>query len=648
MRPMFKFLFLALLFVVVGCNTAQQANAVSFSKPNGTYYITSRVDGEVNVGDNSTLVFSGKGYLNNAKVKGRNIKVVANGSNRIFLNCDFADATFVSSELKATNFGMKSDMSDRSYNYTLKGIRYKTRHRYGTDNTQGFRSMAQFLTNSKNVKVNFNGNFYSGTKTTYVKINGATGLELCGPGTIVMGIALVDCSNCSIHDLNFVGQHTVHDFPPVHGGSTWPTINGVTYSRENTYNVVADGDSVCGLGADAIQILPTKTDAILNRNFNIQRIHFEMRRNGLAAGTRSDKLIVRDVNMSDCTFDHIYFQPVGLHITGGKVNNVRGQYCLQGVDMSAGTNNVTVTNSTFNDCAMGPKQESTAALKAMSHHNVIDGCTFGINEKYFIVGAAQYILNVAEGPDGDTFTVRNTTFNINKNRVLSSVMTRAYRTVLENVTINVNVKLDKNSTSKYSMNQMFAVYGATAFEPKLELNNVTVNLARGTTLSVLATPGLKIPFHLTAKGLTVNGDANMDTYFDNMAMVDCQNCALNMSSSTVASRVTNLKVNRTSVAKTHNFVLNNAANAKVSVTNSNVIANTMVNCKEMPADLTLSGNNVTITGTQAITGVQAGSVNANKFKVSGNTFKSSGKAIKVMDSAVLKKLPSVSRTNTVK
>lgn len=647
MKSCSKYLYLILLLVLLGCNTAQQASAVSFSKPNSTYNITSRIEGQVNVGDNSTLVFSGKGMLSNAKVTGRNIKVVAKGSNRIFINCDFSGANFVSSQLLATNFGLKSDMAVRDYSYTLKGIRYNTRERYGYDNTPAFRLMAQFLRNSKNIKINFNGDFFSDSKVPYIKINDATGLELYGPGSLVMGIALVDCSNCSIHDLNFVGYHTVHDFPPVYA-SKFPTVNGVEYSKDNAYNVVADGTYVCGLGGDAIQLLPTKTDASLNRGFNIQRIHFEMRRNGLAAGTRSDKLIVRDVNMSNCTFDHIYFQPVGLHITGGKISNVRGKYCLQGVDMSAGTNNVTVTNSTFNDCAMGPKQESTVALMPMSHHNVIDGCTFGINEKYFIIDAAQYILNVAEGPSGDTFTVRNTTFNVNKNRVLSSVMTRAYRTVLDNVTINVNVNLHKNNTGTYSMNQMFAVYGASSFEPQLQLNNVTVNLSKGTSVNLLATPGLKIPFHLSARGLTVNGAGSVGTYFSNMALVDCQNCALNVASTAVASGVTNFKADRISAASTQNFVVNSVANAKVNIANSSVIAGTMVNCKVMPADLSLSGNNVTITGSQAISGVQANSLNANKFKVSGNTFKSGGKAIKVMDSAALKKLPSVTRNNTVK
>lgn len=643
------YLYVMTLFVVVSCNTTQQASAVSFGTPGKTYNVTTRVTGNVAVGDNATLVFSGKGMLANATVTGRNIKVIARGTNTIFDNCNFAGATFAQSNLVATNFGLKSDMRARNYNYTFKGIKINTRQREGSDNTQALTMLAQFVSGSRNVRLNINGSFYSGPKVTSVKINEASGLEIYGPGTLVMGIALVDCNNCSIHDLNFVGQHTVHDFPPVYANAN-PNkeINGVTYTKHNAYNIVADGYASCGLAGDAIQILPTKPNATLNRNFSINRVHFEMRSNGLAAGVRSSSLIVRDVNMGNCTFDHIYFQPVGLHISGGNISNVRGQYCLQGVDLSAGTNNVTVTRSTFNDCSTGPKQESTVALRNMSHHNVIDGCTFGINEKYFVVDASQYILNVAEGLNGDTFTVRNTTFNIKKNRVLSSLMTRAYRTRLENVTLNIDVKLHRRSTSKRGVNQLFAVYGASSFEPRLDLYNVTVNFATGTTVNTIATPYLKIPFHLTARQFTVNGGGTIGTYFENMATVDCQDCALNIASTNVASLVTNFKATRVSAARTQNFVLNNVASARVSIANCRATAATMVNCKEMPADLSVSGNTVTITGDQAITGVKAASLNASRFRVSNNTFSSSGRTIKIMDAASLKRLPSVARSNTVK
>ncbi len=632
------------MLALCSCFTKTSAQ---YSEANRTYNITSQVTGKLVIGDNSTLVFSGKGMLVNATVTGKNIKVIPGGTGTIFSNCNFKNATFASSTLSATNFGMKSDLKSKSYTYTLKGVRFKTKERYGTDNTDGFVMLGQFLTGSNNIKLNINGSFFTPASTKYISINDATGIEIYGPGTIIVGLAFYDCRDCYFHDLNFVGLHTVHDFPPV-WAYKFKDVNGVTYTKDNAYNVVEDGADVCGLAWEAIQIIPTKSDTTRNRNFKASGLHFEMRRNGISAGARSDKLIVRDIDIDDITFDHIYWQPIGLHVTGGRVNNVRGNYCLQGVDLSTCTNNVTVTNSTFNDCSTGPKQESTSAFFAMSHNNVIDSCTFGINEKYFMVDASQYLLNVAEGLKGDTFTVRNSTFNVKKNRKLSSVMTRAYRCLLENVTFNIDVTMDSHSSSKYSVSQLFSVYGETSFEPRLELNNVTVNFASGTTVYLLVTPGLKVPFHLTARNFTVNGSGSLDTYFENMALVDCQNSKLNMTSSKVASRVTSFKAKNVKFGKTTNFILNNVENSTVEVTGSSVTAATMVNCQQMPASLTLSNNTVTITGSQAITGLKASSLNANKFKVTGNSFKSSGQSFKLMDDASLKKLPSVTRNNTVR
>ncbi len=618
-----------------------------YNSPNKTYNITTRVTGNITVGDNSTLVFSGNGRLVNATVTGKNIKVVPGGTGTIFSNCNFKNATFASSKLSATNFGMKSDLKSKSYNYKLKGVRFKTKQRQGTDNTAGFTMLGQFLTGSKDIKIHINGSFYTPASTKYISIKDASGLEIYGPGTIIVGLAFYDCRDCNFHDLKFVGLHTVHDFPPVWSYKQGE-VNGVTYTIENAYNCAKDGADACGLAWEAIQILPTKSDTTLNRNFKMSRLHFEMRRNGLAAGARSDKFVVRNVDVDDVTFDHIFWQPIGLHISGGKVNNVRGKYCLQGVDLSTGTNNVTVTNSTFDDCATGPKQETTAALRAMSYNNVIDGCTFGINEKYFIVDASQYVLNVAEGRDGDTFTVRNSTFNVNKNRKLSSVMTRAYRCVLDNVTFNIDVAMDSHNTSKYGVSQLFSVYGETSFEPRLELNNVTVNFSSGTKVYLLATPGLKVPFHFTARNLTVNGSGSLDTYFENMALVDCQNSSLNMTSSNVASHVTSFKAKGVNVARTTNFVVNNLEGATVDVTGSTITAGTMVKCQQMPASLNVSGNTVTITGTQAITGIKTESLNSKKFNLSGNTFTGTTRSISIMDATALKKLPSVSRNNTVR
>ena len=645
---MFRYIVSILVAVTMGCACAV---AASFSQPNATYNVTSVVTGFIHVGDNSTLVFSGKGMFKDATITGHNLKVVTSLSTTIFKNCDFSVATFANSSLKASNFGLVNDMTTQRYNYTFKGKRFNTQLRKGTDNSTALQMLAQFLSGSNGVKIVINGNYFSSKQVQTIKIGSASNMELCGTGTLgslVMGLVLNNCKDCSIHDLKFVGFHSVHDFPPVYA-SKFPTVNGVTYSAETAYNYGKYGGYSCGIAADAIQLIPKVADSSLNRNFNIYNCHFEMRSSGLVAGVRSKSLIVRNVNMHDCTFDHIYFQPVGLHCSGAKINNVTGRYSLQGLDMSAGTNNATATNCIFNDCACGPKQESITDLMSMSHHNVIDGCTFGINEKYMLLDAAQYILNVAEGLSGDTFTVRNSTFNVSKNRVLSSVMTRAYRTVLENVTFNIDVDLDSRNTAQYSMNQFFAVYGKSSFEPQLELSNVTVNLSNSTTLNTLVTPAIDIPFHLTASNLTVNGSNTLNTYFDRMATVSAQYCNLATNVKNVATRVNNFTVDHvTAPSVEQSFVLNNVADAKLTINNSDIKTKILVNCKQQPAQLSVSGNRVSVSHTEAITDLDATRVSSSKIKISGNTFTGTQRGVRIMNNNSMSRLPSVARQNTVR
>lgn len=647
MKPVLHLFLIVFFTFLFGCSSLP-VTADTYNKSNTTYNITKTVTGKIVVGDNSTLIFQGKGLFKDVTVYGKGITVVSNGSGVIFQNCNFKNATFKSSTLQATNFGLRGDMKDRALTFKFKGYRYNTRQRYGTDNTAAFQSLAQFLSGSSNVKIVFNGSFYSAT-STYIKINDARNLQLSGPGTMVMGIDLVDCADCVISGLSFVGHHTVHDFPPVYA-SKFLTINGVEYNKNNSYNIVADGAAACGLAAEAIQIMPTKTDSNVNRNFTISNCHFEMRANGLLAGVRSPRYIVRDVKMSNCSADHIYFQPVGLHVSGATIAGVSGKYCLQGLDISAGSNNVTATNCSFDDCAMGPKQESTTTLLRMSHHNVIDRCTFGINEKYMIIDASQYIMNVAEGAVGDTFTVRNSTFNISKNRPVSSIMVRSYRTLLENVTFNVNVSLDSRSASAVSMKNFFSVYGQTSFEPVLELNNVTINLRGATTLNYLVNPVIgNVPMHLKATGLTVNAGSTISNYFVNLASVEARDCKFNAAVKNAVDNVDRLNVTRCYVPSVQqDFVVNKQAGADINIASSSINARSLVNCKATPAVLTLSGNTVSISGTEAIAGVNAQGVNPNKFKISGNTFNSSNRSFKVMNSTALKKLPSLGRSNTVR
>lgn len=628
----FLIYFFAISFF--SCNVVQQANAVTVtnnkSVTNGNtavtvtdessvVNITTPITGNYHVKDNSTLVFSKNGLLKNATITGKNIKVVPDGDRTIFSNCNFANATFASSSLKATNFGLRDDMKSRPYNYTFKGLNIKTNERFGTDNTAALLMLAQFLSNSNDIKISFNGSFYSSPRTMFVNINGAKNLDISGNGTLVMGLRLVDCTSCTVHDMNFVGFHTIHDFPPIYYKAP-VAVNGTNYTTTNSYNCVADGLVACGLGDDAIKIIATKpNDKSINHDFKVERCHFEMRQDGLAVGTRSDKLIVRDVVMDDCTFDHIYFQPVALHVTGAKINNIRGSYCLQGLDISTTSNNVTATNSSFDNCCFGPKQESMEQFRAMSHHNVIDGCTFTITDRYMMLDATQYILNVSEGPWGDTFTVRNSVFNIKKNRPIASVMTRASRTLLDNVTINVDISLDHRNDSKYAMIEMFSVFGEPAFTPQLELNNVKINISQGTSVYNIVAPHSKSKFNIKANQLTVNGAGKIDNYFENVTSVDAQQCSFNIASKSIATAVLNFTAeNCKATAGTVNFINTSIQDAVISVTNSDIKAQSLVNCKVAPHQLTLKNNNLSMPANKVVTGVSASKLNSKSYTNKGN------------------------------
>lgn len=617
--------FLLLLFVFLGCTSVQQANAVTNNKSSLSYNVTSVMTGNVKFKDNATVNFSGNGQLKNATITGKNIKVVANGATQIFNNCNFSNATLVNSSLTGRNFGLKSDMKSRSRSVTYKGLRWNINERYGSDNTQAWQMLAQCLTGSNNVTVTLNGDFYSPIRVPSVTITKARNLQISGIATLIMGLKFVDCANCQLHDLNFVGLHTAHDFPPIY--SSAPTAaNGINYSKANSYNCVADGLAPCGLAGDGIQIVAATADPSMNRDFRVERCHFEMRQNGLFAGNRSDKLIVRNIEMENCTYSHIYYQPVGLHVSGATVNNVRGSYCMQGVDLSTTCNNVTVTNCSFADCASGPKQESTAQFRSMSHHNVFDNCSFIINEKYLLLDASQYIISVAEGPSGDTFTVRNSTFDIKKTRPLTSAMCRAYRTVLENVVINIDIPLDNSYKGKYSMFEMFSVYGATSFVPKLELNNVKVNIASGTTVNALFFPHCNGGFDIAASNLSVSGSGKIESYFENISIAVAQDCNFNIPAKCVASAVSSF----------------NASRCKVQS------ATTFVKCNNATRQLSLTDNEVNVTGNEAITGLDGVHAKASSFKISGNAFKSTNRSMKIMSNAAQKKLSSAIKNNSVR
>ena len=614
-------------------------NANSMRQANRTYTINKTINGgTLAVGDGSTLVFHKGGKIVNATITGRNIKVVPNGSDVAFQNCNFTNATIVNSSLQATNLGLVPNMTSKPYNYTYKGMRINTTINQGTDNTRAWQQLAQFLSNSSGVKMTFNGSFFSGEQVKSITISDARNMELSG-GTMIMGFRLMNCNDVSIHDIKWVGYQGVHDFPPIYTKEPL-TLNGVNYNSNNAFFLKNDRIASMGVADDGIRI-EIDNDNKRSENIIVQRCHFEMRQDGLSVGVRSNKRIVRNVKCLDCTASHIIYQPIGFHASNCQVNNMVGEYCLQGLDIAEYSNNIVATNCRFTRCATGPKQESIPEFKDMSCNNLIDGCYFSINDDYLLLDGSNYILNVSEGAKGDVFTVRNTTFDIKRNRPIGTIRNRTGKVVMENVTVNIDCKLPTNSSEKWSSLDVFSIFGATNHTPQYELKNVIINLATGTKINSLCYPHVKgKELNFNATNLTITGAGTVDTYFNTIKNVELSNCNLALPSFNVAKSVNSLEATRCNIASTK-CLYENSGNGTLKLKNNTIKSEKVVDFKATPKLVEMQGNNIEITGGEAFAGADSkASLNSKNFKVAGNSFtrKSSSAKLVSPNSKILKLL----------
>lgn len=624
------FLHIALMLVVAtSLMSCAAQNPNSLRQANRTYTIAKTIKGgTVQVGDGSTLVFQKGGKIVNATITGRNIKIVPNGTNVAFENCDFANATIVNSQLYATNLGFVPNMTSKPYSYTFKGMRINTRKCQGSDNTAAWKQLSQFLSGSNGVTLAFNGNFYSGEATKFVYLRDANNLEISG-GTMIMGLRLMNCNNVSIHDMKWVGFEGVHDFPPIYTKEEL-VLNNIKYNKNNAFRLKDDKIAAMGIAEDAIRI-EIDSDNKRSGNITVQRCHFEMRQNGLCVGLRSDKRIVRNVKCLDCTASHIIYQPVGFHASDCQVNNMVAEYCLQGVDISACSNNITVTNSRFTRCATGPKQQTTEEFMSMTYNNVIDNCYFGINDDYFLLDGSNFILNVSEGAKGDTFTVRNTTFDIKRNRPIGTIRNRTGKVVMENVTVNIDSKLPTNSTEKWSSLDVFSIYGATSQTPQYDLNNVTINLESGTKVNSLCLPHVKNKdMTFKATNLTVTGKGTIVNYFNGIKDVKIVNSSLALPSTTVAKGVSNIEATGCNIATTKCVFVSDNSNATLKLKNNTIASEKIVDFKTTPKLVEMQGNNIDLKGGEAFAG--NANLNNKNFKVSGNSFTRKSASAKLLPS----------------
>ncbi len=623
-----RILHIALMLVVaasmMSC-AAQNANALR--QPNTTHYISHTLKGgTIAVGDGSTLVFQGGAKIINATITGRNVKIVPDGNNVAFENCNLTNLNVVNSQLCATNLGLVPDMTSKPHSYTYKGKRISTTRNQGTDNTRAWQQLAQLLSNSNGVKMTFNGSFYSGEAVKLVLLRDANNLEMSG-GTMIMGLRLINCNNVSIHDMKWVGYESAHDFPPIYIKDEL-VLNGVKYNKNNAFRLKDDKIVSMGVADDAIRI-EIDSDNKRSENITVQRCHFEMRQDGMIAGNRNNKRIVRNVKCLDCTASHIIYQPVGFHASNCQVNNMVAEYCLQGVDISTCSNNITVTNSRFTRCATGPKQESMAEFISMTNNNVIDGCYFGISDDYLLLDGSNYILNVNEGAKGDVFTVRNTTFNIKRNRPVGTIRNRTGKVVMENVTVNIDCKLPANSTEKWSSLDVFSIFGATNHTPQYELKNVTINLAAGTKIYSLCNPHVKgRELNFNATNLNISGAGMVNTYFNTIKNVKLTNCNLALPSTNVAKSVSYIEATGCNIARTECLFVSDNSNAILKLNNNTIASEKVIDFKTTPKLVEMRGNNIDLNGEEAFAG--NANLNNNNFKVTGNKFNCKSSKAKLM------------------
>lgn len=539
------FAIVLLAAVAAAMMSCSAQNAALTRQSDGSLLVSRNINGgTVTLPDGATIKFKPGCKIQNAKVNGRGIIVKPNGADVAFENCTF-NATFVNSTVMATNLGLVDDMTTKKETLTIKGLKFKTGLRQGTDNSRAWQQLAKFLSGSDGITITFNGAFYNKPGGGFVSVKDANNLTMSG-GTVIMGFRLINCTNVAVSGMSWVGYHEKHDFPPLYSDELKP-FKGTKFTAATAYKVKDDHLADIGIAGDGIWVM-VDDDSKTSHDVVIQNCHFEMRQAGVIMGVRSETKIVRDVRCTDCTMSHIFYQPVGFHASHCSAASIVSDYCGQGVDISTCSNYITVSDSRFTRCATGPKQETAKAQKAMLHHNTIENCYFEITDDYLVLDGSHNVLTVAEGAHGDVFTVRNTTFDVKKCRPFGGVRCRTERLLLDNVTFNYDVPLYDKATSKNSIGEAFSVFGGTVHSPLFELNNVTINLTQGTSMGSLCFPHVSgVDMRFQASGLTVNGPGTVKAYFYNIKNLRLDNCSLTAQAATLftgtKNTVTSLKGN---------------------------------------------------------------------------------------------------------
>lgn len=200
-------------------------DTTDFSQPGMVYHVTTshQLTNSLIIGTGSTIVFHGVGKFVGAAIQGTNIQFIPDGDNVCFgAGCTFDDLAPRSSWLRATNFGAVPDMVvGIPHSWTFKDLTCDIQERSGTNNLSVWTMIGHFIDNSIDIKLEFNGEFYSRNEAYFdyasnndLNISCATNLELFGGATLFY-LHLLDCNHVFVHHMSFVGFHLVHDFPTV-------------------------------------------------------------------------------------------------------------------------------------------------------------------------------------------------------------------------------------------------------------------------------------------------------------------------------------------------------------------------------------------------------------------------------------------------
>lgn len=393
--------------------------------------------------DGSTIEVANGGKVTGV-VTGHNLRVVVANTDAVFAGVtSFANATFVDSEVWATNFGAISNMGLSSSNnpitVTFKGLNVTTRYRYPSDtnrtnNIDALKLMAEFASGSRGLKINYNGAFYvnlaiTGSTNKYyigdaILIDDAENIELCGGGTLLHTVTFRNCQNVHVHDLHWVGYHTPHVFPMTvttagaADSTKWHIMseywgpaqyNGSTVKESN--DSTFDHGAVCGLASEGVKFSRKSNEAGrgTSSGFIVEDCTFEMLQDAIAFGYASRVNLCKDAVIRRCSFTYQYYQALGLHGGDILVEDCTGDYMLQAIDMSTCCHNMTVRNSTFLRNATGPKQENRIDFADMSYGNVLDGVTYGITSD-FGTNSSCYLFLFGVGKEDCVVKVLNSRF----------------------------------------------------------------------------------------------------------------------------------------------------------------------------------------------------------------------------------------------